>query len=551
MLDSVLIVSEAFCIGGLETHLAGEMRKLAKRGCRVHFAVGREFCRDLLPESLVSVSSGLRFGCNGSVADILHDVALLRALIRKEHIECLHLHPYSTLIPGALAAELEGVPYVVTLHGPASLGRLHGATFEFILKYLVLPAAGLVVVISEEVRQLASAFVSDGRIVNLPNAVDAEEFSGECNSSLAVDARWLVVSRLDYHKIVGILDFAVKAEAAGITGLRIVGDGEAKGELERRLVEAGLTGFAEFLGARADVPCLMQRSVGVAGMGRVVLEAVACGKPAVLVGYDGVKGVINHKLLEAAAVANFSGRNLVTCDTPELAKALSTVEPLNCSSLPPNLGLFFDEGRIWEKFFRYVDAVSYQGPTLLTEVNKCLLDEDWDTEPFLQSPKTHAHLGLLVNSVRHVKPHLNLAFINYSAQFEASATSISVAQQLAEKDARAQELAQEVITLDAHAQALAREVGARDAGAQLLAQQLAEKDAQAQELAQEVIRLDAHAQVLAREVGARDADAQLLALDLIHARAEMGVMRKTIRKQDAILVYFRPSLWVEKLRRIF
>ena len=80
---------------------------------------------------------------------------------------------------------------------------------------------------------------------------------------------------------------------------------------------------------------------------------------------------------------------------------------------------------------------------------------------------------------------------------------------------------------------------------------LAEKDARAQGLAQEVIRLDAHAQALAREVGARDADAQQLASDLIQAHAEIGILRETIKKQDAILVYFRPRLWLESLRRIF
>ena len=80
---------------------------------------------------------------------------------------------------------------------------------------------------------------------------------------------------------------------------------------------------------------------------------------------------------------------------------------------------------------------------------------------------------------------------------------------------------------------------------------LAGKDARAQELAQEVIRLDAHAQALAREVGARDADAQQLAQDLIQVQVEIEILRGIIKKQDAILDYFRPRLWSKSLRRFF
>ncbi|TXI22470.1 MAG: methyltransferase domain-containing protein [Nitrosomonas sp.] len=126
-----------------------------------------------------------------------------------------------------------------------------------------------------------------------------------------------------------------------------------------------------------------------------------------------------------------------------------------------------------------------------------------------------------------------------------------LAKQLAEKDARAQELAQEVVRLDAHAQVLGREVAARDADAQQLAKQLAEKDARAQELTEEVVRLDAHAQALGQEVAARDAKAQQLVCNLNVAHEEIGALQEIIRKQDAILAYFRPRSWVEKLRKKF
>ncbi|MBB5020521.1 ubiquinone/menaquinone biosynthesis C-methylase UbiE [Chitinivorax tropicus] len=125
-----------------------------------------------------------------------------------------------------------------------------------------------------------------------------------------------------------------------------------------------------------------------------------------------------------------------------------------------------------------------------------------------------------------------------------------LARQVAEKDMRAQELAQEVMKQDAHAQALARKVVARDADVQELARQVAEKDMRAQELAQEVMKQDAHAQALAREVAARDGDVQQLSGELVLARAEIVRQLEIIKKQDAILAYFRPRLWPEILRRM-
>ena len=140
----------------------------------------------------------------------------------------------------------------------------------------------------------------------------------------------------------------------------------------------------------------------------------------------------------------------------------------------------------------------------------------------------------MLSSMDSVDLRRGLVFQESSGFFERQLTerdrrltqlagSISELQEvLAKQDARVQELAQEVVSQNAHAQALAREVSAQDA----------------------------HAQALAREVSARDADAQRFARDLVQAHAEMDELRETIRKQDAVLLYLRPRLWLERLRRI-
>ena len=83
----------------------------------------------------------------------------------------------------------------------------------------------------------------------------------------------------------------------------------------------GILDFVEFYGISADVPKLMRSTAGVAGMGRVVLEGLACQKPVCLVGYDGVKGIVDQDLIWQAARYNFSGRNLKSIDGTSFSQA--------------------------------------------------------------------------------------------------------------------------------------------------------------------------------------------------------------------------------------
>lgn len=154
-----------------------------------------------------------------------------------------------------------------------------------------------------------------------------------------------------------------------------------------------------------------------------------------------------------------------------------------------------------------------------------------------------------------------------------------LAREVGTQHARAQELAREVAAQDARAQELAREVVAQDARAQTLAREVAERDARTQEfvellaqarlearhsleaveagnaraelLAREVVVHDERAKEFARELIARDADASQLAIDVARARSEAARLLEIVRKQDAVLVYFRPRLWPGIVRRIF
>ena len=354
----ILIAMEQFTVGGLETHVRGEIRELAGLGYEVHLAVGEIFQDALLPETVASVTQ-VSFDVGATVVSFVETVEQIRSVIVEQAIDVVHVHPFASIVPVAIAAVLENRPLIVTLHGPASLTS-YGVLEKFLLLSVVLPAASLVVAVSPEVGRLVAPYLSEGRLAEIPNGVEVPPAAGVGPSP--EEAPWLLVSRLDEQKIVGVSDFLRKAGRCGAGAIQIVGDGPARAALERFVADEALSEVVSFLGERTDTDRLMRAAAGVAGMGRVVLEAVAARRPAVLVGYDGVKGVVDLPLLEAASQANFSGRGMPTVDEVALDRQAdrSVLE-----SLSKIVEEKYSEDVVWRDFSDAIDgAPSMQAPFL-------------------------------------------------------------------------------------------------------------------------------------------------------------------------------------------
>ena len=170
-MKSLLVTTELFNIGGLETHVAGEVACLAEEGFRIHLVVGPNTSDKMLPKEATSVTTGLVMGPAMTTAELIQTVESLRKIIREQYVECVHAHPFMSLVPSQIAAELEGIPFVVTLHGPASLSDCYGPLYDFLLASVILPKADMVVAVSQEVADLAAPYVDDARLCVLPNGV--------------------------------------------------------------------------------------------------------------------------------------------------------------------------------------------------------------------------------------------------------------------------------------------------------------------------------------------------------------------------------------------
>jgi glycosyltransferase involved in cell wall biosynthesis len=143
------------------------------------------------------------------------------------------------------------------------------------------------------------------------------------------------VARLVPVKGVHVLLEAVPQIRAAVPGatLVFVGDGPLRAELERRSESLGLNGATVFLGLRHDIAELLPLFDVLVlpslneGMGRVVVEAQASGRPVVASRVGGIQDLVTHGqtgLLVPPADANALSSAIIECLTnPALAESLA------------------------------------------------------------------------------------------------------------------------------------------------------------------------------------------------------------------------------------
>ena len=458
-MKSILIVAEQFTLGGLETHIRGEIKQLSEQGVLVHLAVGNAFDSKFLPKCVVSVVSGIAMEPSVSAEELLTAIDKLRVIIREHSIDAIHVHPFTSIIPAVAAAELEGIPYAITFHGPSSLSS-YGPMYDFLLKEVILSSASLIFSVSPEVSRLLSVYSDPNAIVEIPNSVDFEGAELKILGFEDGNSKWLVVSRLDEFKIPGILDFCIKARKSGISRVLIVGDGPAKSTLAELLEINGLLNFVALAGARTDIFELMRQSNGVAGMGRVVLEAIAARRPVVLVGYDGVKGVVDTTFLRIISEANFSGRGLRVIDAEEFSEQLRV--KLKSETLYENLEFSkhkFNEINAWRTFKEKLSATSPIKPTIIADFYHALVVSQLkESVPYLQSSSA---MEILVRVVYDKKNHNSklLSSLFYQGQSQAELQNQAA---LAEREFQLVSLKQGVVDRDSQLVSLKQEVVDRD-----------------------------------------------------------------------------------------
>lgn len=235
----------------------------------------------------------------------------LIGIIRREHIDILHLHGYGACTWGRIAGHLLGIPAIV--HERCNYVTV--PWFQRPVEFVLGPFTKYSFAVSESTRQFTI------RKRHIPEKVVKTLYSGiQLDAIPAMDpaarrdarkARGIrdehfllgVVSRLEPHKGHADLLQALARVRNDMPNARlwIIGDGYHQPALEKRTAELGLTDIVDFLGYQANVwPLIQSFDLQVfpshqEGTPNTLYEAMATGNTIIASTADGQGEILTHE----------------------------------------------------------------------------------------------------------------------------------------------------------------------------------------------------------------------------------------------------------------
>ena len=235
-------------------------------------------------------------------------VVRLARWFKSNGVSLVHTHNPMALIYGASAARLAGAPVVHTKHGFNPGGRA-----RLLAGRLVARWADAFVAVSPETAAVARGRkeVDERRLSVIPNGIILGRFHPDTaarariRSELGIpESSWVVgtVGRIAAEKNQALLLRAAAPLLGLDVHLVVAGDGPLRASLSDLVSELGVAPFVHLLGARVDVPDVLNAMDAFVlcssseGLPLVIPEAMAIGLPVVATSVGGVPSVIDEGL---------------------------------------------------------------------------------------------------------------------------------------------------------------------------------------------------------------------------------------------------------------
>ncbi|HEV3237340.1 MAG TPA: glycosyltransferase [Gemmataceae bacterium] len=252
-------------------------------------------------------------------------VSQLLTICRREKVSIWHGHDYKSNALGLLLRRFWPMHLVTTVHG--WVHQTKRTPLYYWVDRVCLPRYDSVICVSPDLLEKSLACgVPANRCVLIENAIDTEEFTRSQEPALAKSKlgiptdRFVIgaVGRLSPEKGFDLLIRAVQEMAnVGIkVTLLIVGEGDARHDLERLIHELACADQVQLLGYRTDARSIYEAMDAYAlsslreGLPNVLLEAMAMEVPVVATRIAGVPRLITDKvdglLIEPNSVENLT-----------------------------------------------------------------------------------------------------------------------------------------------------------------------------------------------------------------------------------------------------
>ena len=201
-----------------------------------------------------------------------------------------------------------GTPYLISLRGadvPSEEVKRFSKQYKVLKPFIrwLWNDTDALVAVSNGLRGHALKTTPDLPIEVIPNAIELFEFTPPIRRDHDGPVRLLFVGRFTSAKNVeALVEAAANLKAQGVDRfeLRLVGEGDQRPELERMVIDHGLTSQVKFLGwiGRDDIvhqyrdADLFVTATTWEGMPNTVLESMACGLPVVATEASGLAELV-------------------------------------------------------------------------------------------------------------------------------------------------------------------------------------------------------------------------------------------------------------------
>ncbi|MCW3489256.1 glycosyltransferase [Dethiobacter alkaliphilus] len=300
--------------GGFESYLVETINGLTQYGHTIYLDY-RKLSKDF-KESLPASTT------------FLNNLPLKKLInyVQKEGIDVIQGQPFYALERSYQLSCKSGIPYVITWHGRYKMTNA--------AKYI--DAAEKIIAVSEEIKAvLISQYPpAEEKIVVIQNGINLKQFlpSDDAVVHRENGLKLLFLGRLDTDRAAGVSKLAEACRNLNYA-LTVCGNGKDKKQLEKNWGKSVL-----FCGDVINPAPFIRNADVVAATGRGCREALASGKPCMIIssmGYDGIVFPHNYKKVE---YANYSGRGMSQAVDTDLIKR--DLKMLEKAEIREKLGLF-------------------------------------------------------------------------------------------------------------------------------------------------------------------------------------------------------------------
>jgi len=304
-------------LGGIETRWIDEFQYLNKYNYQVYLLTNeRAFDSDIA--KLFTTCDFITIDIeNPSIAtEFIRLVDYIVETVDRNNIKVISIHMLDLFACAAvMAAQLCRIPVISTIHGTPDIYR--SPFNRLFIQNLTGYSFSLSISVSKHLEGIFSSQAPLTKII--PNLINLDIYQHQTNN---IAPAWLLISRISSEKYESILRFLQAANSCNIDTIDIAGGGDQL-ELRKRINALNIKTQVRFLGEIKDIAELIPKYLGVAGMGRVAIEGLACKKPVCIISPEGsLIGLVTIHNFTRLKSYNFTGKGLVSIDNQELSKQL-------------------------------------------------------------------------------------------------------------------------------------------------------------------------------------------------------------------------------------